>query len=429
MARKYNVLVFPAGTEIAFEIHASLRGNKLFELYGATSEHCHADFVFRKCIDGLPYANDPAVIDALNEIIDYYNIDFVYPAHDSALLTLTVHKDDLHAQVVTSQAATVAICRSKKLTYSLLHHERYCPKVYSGVEYVEEYPVFVKPAVGQGSVGARKVESSEELRRILSDGTDYVICEYLPGKEYTVDCFTDMNGKLRYVGQRTRERIRAGIAVRSRFVKTNDFVNSMADHLNHVFTFDGAWFFQVKEDKNGEPKLMEVAPRIAGTMGLSRNRGVNLPLLTLYNLIGENVEICPNSNEILLDRAFISRYKQNIYYDCVYVDLDDTLIIDGTVNPILIAFLHQCKNEGISVCLLTKHAGSIYRELADYCIDPGLFSLIINVAETDEKWRYIYDPHSIFIDDSFSERKKVKENQNIPVFDISMVDGLIDWTA
>ena len=429
MARKYKVLVFPAGTEIAFEIHAALRGNKMFELYGATSEPCHANFVFRKCIDGLPYANDPAVIDALNEIIDYYNIDFVYPAHDSALLTLTVYKDDLHARVVTSNVATVAICRSKKLTYSLLHHERYCPKVYSGIEYVEEYPVFVKPAIGQGSVGAQRANNAEELQRILSDGTDYVICEYLPGKEFTIDCFTDRNGKLLYVGQRTRERIRAGIAVRSRFVGTDPFVNSMADHLNHVFNFNGAWFFQVKEDKNGEPKLMEVAPRIAGTMGLSRNRGVNLPLLTLHNILGENVEIITNSEKILLDRAFVSRYQQDMYYDCVYVDLDDTLIIDGTVNPLLIAFLHQCKNEGISVCLLTKHAGSIYRELADYCIDPGLFSLIINVAETDEKWRYIYDPYSIFIDDSFSERKKVKENNNIPVFDISMVDGLIDWTS
>ena len=430
MEQKYNVLVFPAGTEIAFEIHAALRDNKLFKLYGATSEPCHANFLFGECFDGVPYADDPEVIDALNEIIDYCNIDFVYPAHDSALVTLTANQSRLHAKVVTSSPSTVMICRSKKLTYSLLRYQNYCPKYWFSSEDVEEYPVFVKPAKGQGSVGAQRVNNKQELDRILSDGTEYVICEYLPGKEYTVDCFTDKDGKLRYVGKRTRERIRAGIAVRSRFVETDDLVNSIADHLNHVFKFNGAWFFQIKENAKGEPKLLEVAPRIAGTMGLSRNRGVNLPLLTLHNILGKNVEIITNSEEILLDRAFISRYARgDFYYNTVYVDLDDTLIVDERVNPMLIAFLHQAKDDGISLVLLTKHDGSIYCELADYYIDPRLFDIIINVGEEDEKWKHIFNSSSIFIDDSFSERKKVKEKKNIPVFDVSMVDSLIDWRA
>ena len=38
MAEKKNVLVFPAGTEIAFEIHQALRYSKFVRLFGATAK-------------------------------------------------------------------------------------------------------------------------------------------------------------------------------------------------------------------------------------------------------------------------------------------------------------------------------------------------------------------------------------------------------
>ena len=84
-----NVLVFPAGTDIALEIHDALKFSKFVRLFGATSVACHAEFVFENCVDGVPFVDDPALIDSLNEVIDKYKIDYVYPAHDSALLTLT----------------------------------------------------------------------------------------------------------------------------------------------------------------------------------------------------------------------------------------------------------------------------------------------------------------------------------------------------
>ena len=86
MADVKNILVFPAGTEIAFEIHDALKNSKFVKLFGATSVPCHADFVFQNCVSGLPFVDDPALIPALNRVIDACHIDYVYPAHDSALL-------------------------------------------------------------------------------------------------------------------------------------------------------------------------------------------------------------------------------------------------------------------------------------------------------------------------------------------------------
>lgn len=427
MTTEHKILVFPAGTEIAFEIHNALRNNKMVELYGATSVPCHANLLFKNCVDGLPFANDPLLIDALNTLIDKCGIEFVYPAHDDALLRLTKDQDQLHAKVITSTHFTVSICRNKAETYFYLRDAWYMPDVYWNDFDIKEFPVFLKPAVGQGSTGTKIVTNRDQLWDFLRTvRCEYVMCEYLPGKEFTVDCFTDRHGALRFVGQRTRERIRSGIAVRSRFVKTEDNVMEIAHSLNARFDFNGAWFFQLKEDKNGELKLMEVAPRIAGTMGLTRNIGVNLPLLTLYNNLGMDVEIIKNPNELLLDRAFISRFQADIDYENVYVDLDDTLIIKGKVNVYLLAFLYQCRDKGKNLILLTKHAGNAIQTLDDHSIDMNLFDSIINIPDWAEKSHFIRQ-NSIFIDDSFAERKKVADAWDIPVFDTDMVESLFDW--
>ena len=428
MADVKNILVFPAGTEIAFEIHDALKNSKFVRLFGATSVPCHAEFVFQTCVTGLPFVDDPALIPALNRVIDAYGIDYVYPAHDSALLRFSEERDALHAKVVASARETVEICRSKTRTYRFLSGAPYLPAFYGSPDEIPGYPVFIKPAVGQGSQGARIIRDRSHLEEALSEGQEYTICEYLPGEELTVDCFTDRHGSLLVVSPRSRERIRAGIAVRSRNFPLTEELQSIAEDINRRLSFNGAWFFQVKKNAAGQFRLLEIAPRIAGTMGLTRNLGINMPLLTLYNFWGIDVSLIPNREDLLLDRAFISRFQTDLSYSSVYVDFDDTLIVRGKVNAFLMMFLYQAFNQGKRLCLLTRHSTDIFADLEKACIPSSLFSEIIRLDEAGAKTDYIA-PDSIFIDDSFSERKRVRDALGIPVFDLDMIESLIDWRS
>ena len=428
MADVKNILVFPAGTEIAFEIHDALKNSKFVNLFGATSVPCHAEFVFQTCVTGLPFVDDPTLISALNRVIDAYGIDYVYPAHDSALLRFSEERDALHAEVIASARETVEVCRSKNKTYRFLSGAPYLPAFYLSADEIPGYPVFIKPAVGQGSQGARMIKDRYHLEEALSEGQEYTICEYLPGEELTVDCFTDRHGSLLVVSPRSRERIRAGIAVRSRNLPLTEELRSIAEDINRRLSFNGAWFFQVKKNATGQFRLLEIAPRIAGTMGLTRNLGINMPLLTLYNFWGIDVSLIPNREELLLDRAFISRFRTDLSYNSVYVDFDDTLLVRGKVNAFLMMFLYQAFNQGKRLCLLTRHSTDIFTDLEKACIPASLFSEIIRLEEAGAKTDYI-TPDSIFIDDSFSERKRVRDALGIPVFDLDMVESLIDWRS
>ena len=427
-----KVLVFPAGTEIAFEIHNSLKNCKFIELYGATSVPCHAEMVFKRLVGGIPFVKDAGFVQALNDVIDMWGIDYVYPAHDDALLELTRYQDEIHADVVTSSVFTVFTCRSKYSTYKHLLEDGawflpwFC-MLNEGHDI--RLPAFAKPNIGQGANGVVKLETVDDLERLERTAKEkYVVCEYLGGEEITVDCFTDKHGTLLFINERSRDRIRSGIAVRSETLAAEPEVVDIALFLNKEFAFNGAWFFQMKKDKHGEYKLLEVAPRIAGTMGLSRNIGANMPLLTMYNMLGKDVEIITNDNDALVDRAFISRYTHDMDYKNVFVDFDDTLIVNGEVNVMLMAFLYQAKRDGKKIVLMSRHRGDIFSALEKHNICLSLFDSVIFVMPNQHKSAYVRKD-SIFIDDSFSERKDVKDTCGVPVFDVDMVESLIDWRA
>lgn len=422
-----KILIFPSGTEIAFEMHNALKYSKFVELYGANSISDHTEFLFKRCITNLPFEYEVNFLQKLNDVIDDWEIDYIYPARDSSCLFLTQNSDKLHAELVTSPLETVEICRSKAKTYDYFKGEPFIPRYYHTSESVRDYPVFIKPAVGQGSEGAQRIDNKADLENALRSGTEYTICEYLPGDEYTVDCFTDRHRVLRVCHARKRERIRTGIAVRSSLIPTDGEITRIAEVINRKLTFNGAWFFQVKKNINGEYRLMEISPRIPGTMGVSRNLGINFPLLTLFNMWGYDIDIIDNKLEITLDRAFVSRYKTNVSYKKVYMDFDDTLYLGEKVNIQMIVFLYQCSNKGIPVVLLTKHTKDIKSSLHRFKISEALFDEVIQIDPSENKLKYIDEADAIFIDDSFAERKNIKDKIGIPVFDLDMIESLIDW--
>jgi len=425
---KKNVLVFPCGSEIGLEIHNALKFVKNINLYGGSSVSDHGKFVYRNYIEGIPSVEDDNFVTALNEIIREYKIDYVFPAHDSVVLKLAQNKELIDAEVVTSDKLTCEICRSKGKTYEYFKDEDFVPYMYSNLEEVKQYPVFLKPDVGQGSKGVALARNYEEAAYHLAKNNNLLILEYLPGKEYTIDCFTDRNGEIRFLGMRERKRVKSGISVNSVSLQHNGEIRRIAEKINEKLEFQGVWFFQVKEDTDGKLKLLEIAPRIAGTMSLYRNVGVNFALLSIFDRMGYDLDIISNDFSIEVDRALVNRFSLDINYDRVYIDFDDTITLNGKVNPYTMMFLYQCLAYEKEIILITKHERQILETLRALKVDVNIFNEVIHISKDDEKYKYVKnDVPSIFIDDSFSERKKIKDKLGIPVFDLDSIECLIDW--
>ncbi|HIP33800.1 MAG TPA: hypothetical protein EYG89_03510 [Bacteroidia bacterium] len=172
--------------------------------------------------------------------------------------------------------------------------------------------------------------------------------------------------------------------------------------------------------------LLEIDIRVAGTMALSRGLGVNLPLLNIYYFSGFDMQINRQNYDLIIDRSLNNRYKIKFDYSVVYIDLDDTIIVKNRINTQIIKFLFQCINKNIKIVLISK---SLEKNkiafLKKYKIYE-IFDEMIWLKEDDCKADFIKEKDSIFIDDSFSQRKKVEEKLHIPTFDPSMIEILLD---
>jgi hypothetical protein len=115
----------------------------------------------------------------------------------------------------------------------------------------------------------------------------------------------------------------------------------------------------MKEDEFNKLTLLEVACRFAGLSSVQRVKGVNFALANLYHKLGLNPEFIINEFDVEVDRALNSKYRLNIEYVSVYIDLDDTIIINNNINIEAISFIYQCINNNIVINLITKHNGNL----------------------------------------------------------------------
>lgn len=427
-----NVLVFPCGSEIGLEIHAALRSSKDVRLHGASSVADHGEFVYARYRRIDADTNDAAALLAeLNALIDEWAIDIVLPAHDSVIPLLADAGAGLRAAATVPDAATAHACRDKRQTYDRLRPRGFVPARIDGL--AGHYPIFAKPAIGQGSQGAERVDSAQRHRQLIDSGVDYVFAEYLPGEEYTIDCISDATGQLLHAAPRRRSRIRNGIAVRTAPAPPDPALQAMAEAIADELRLRGAWFFQARRDASGVPKLLEVAPRIAGSMALSRQRGINYPLLGLYAYLGLPFQVLAQDFPIEMDRALHNRFRSTLAYRRVFLDLDDTLLLGQRVNPLLMSLLYQWRGDGKSIVLLTRHAHCPRASLAAHHIHEGLFEHIVHVTDGSPKSAAIaahpLDGGAIFIDDAFRERRDVHERLGLPVFDLDAIEQLLDARA
>lgn len=426
--KKTNILIFPAGSENAIEVYESLYQHIDLEVFGASGKSDHAVYLYpedRYSEDNY-YIDDPDFIQRFNQLISRWQIDIVIPTHDTIAQYLANNRENINAMVLTADAKTADICRQKRKIFELFIDCDFCPKLYPSLEAVsdEDYPLFLKPNIGEGGKRTRLLLTQAEAHD-LSWEEDLIICEYLAGEEYTVDCYTNRKGELLFCGLRQRDRIHMGIAMRSHTLDTSEEVLNIARKINSRIKMFGAWFFQLKEDRDGKLKLLEVSCRHAGTMTLFRHKGVNFALMGIYELNGIDVAPMEMPGSWSLDRCLKARFKLPFDYDTVYVDLDDTLIVKGVVNTTLIQFLYQCVNEHKRLVLITKHNAMPKDTLTRFKINPELFDQIVHLSLDESKAACITQTRSILIDNSFAERSAVYEATGIPVFDVDAVDCLI----
>lgn len=174
-----------------------------------------------------------------------------------------------------------------------------------------DYPIVVKPRTGSGSRDISVVESAAALAA-MERSADFILQEYLPGEEYSIDVLADVRGHVVASVPRVRTRVDSGVSVAGRTIHDAELEHFGAA----VVTAAGLTFVsnvQCRRDVAGRPALLEVNPRFPGTMPLTVASGVDMPRMALDSLRG-----CP-----LPARADFREVAMVRYLEECFINLGD----------------------------------------------------------------------------------------------------------
>ncbi|MFH1642143.1 MAG: ATP-grasp domain-containing protein [Nanoarchaeota archaeon] len=310
---KYNILITPAGSGMAIAAIRALKENPDIRIITTDTDRLSPGLHLSHKGYIVPSFDDPSYYEIIKNIIRNENIDVIIPALDHILLPFSNRREEfkkLNATVLVSDPKTIMITRDKWITYNHLKDLIPVPRSFIKKEDINiDFPLLLKPRDGSGSVDVHKVESREELDFFYSRIDKPIIQEYLAGKEYTVDCLADKQGNLLLVVPRERIATKSGISVKGKIIK-DERIEKIGETIAKSMKFFGPFFFQLKEDDQGIPKLIEINSRIAGGMSLSSFSGPNIHILAIQICMDKKITL-PKINYGLC----LTRYLSDIFLD------------------------------------------------------------------------------------------------------------------
>jgi carbamoyl-phosphate synthase large subunit len=340
-----NVLMTGAGAPGAAGIIKCLQQEPAIKLLVADADsscvgrHLNPDFV------QIPMGSDNNFIEKVVAVCEEKNIQVVMPLVTRELFPLAANRDSLKKKgihILVSSANAISIANNKAKTYTFLQSKGIPVPQFHSAGSIEEfkkaahrlgYPnstFCFKPSVANGSRGFRIISINidewdllfnhkpnnafityEDAVRILSSHPfpQLLVTEFLPGEEYSIDCLAN-EGEARVIIPRRRSKMINGISVQGEFVKDDEIIQYCRTIIKAI-GLHGNIGIQVKRNKEGKPLLLEINPRVQGTIVAALGAGVNLPILALKQEL--NLAIDPAELNIRWGTQFF-RYWTEIFY-------------------------------------------------------------------------------------------------------------------
>ena len=149
-----------------------------------------------------------------------------------------------------------------------------------------KWPVMLKPLGGSSSVGIRCAKNIGDAELAASERADYVVQEFLRGREFTVNLFFDKDGTMRAAVPHHRQEIRAG-EVSKGTTERQPALMEMAWRLGAALKGAyGPLCFQAIVSEDGQARIFEINARFGGGYPLAHQAGATFTRWLLEETAG-----------------------------------------------------------------------------------------------------------------------------------------------
>ncbi len=347
MSRQINVLMTGGGAPGAAGIIKCLLAESTVNLFvadanpSAYGKHLHDPNKFVV----IPSASQEDFHEILLKLALDYNIDVILPLVTRELFVFSKYKkyfENAGVRVLVSDQNALNTANDKGKLYNFLYQLNHPVPQFEVVASLEQFenavkllgfptkPVCFKPSISNGSRGFRIISNTmdeynllfnekpnntfityEKIVEILTNQTfpELLVSEFLPGEEYSVDCIAH-NGEPQIIVPRLRTRMLGGISVEGQFIYQEELI-SQCRSIIKLIGLHGNIGIQFKKGSDGKFYILEINPRVQGTIVSALGAGVNLPLLAIKQEMGEVVDF----DAIIVKWGVqFSRYWNEVYY-------------------------------------------------------------------------------------------------------------------
>jgi len=293
----------------------------------------------------IPLAQERNFIGELLSLCERRNIHVLMPLVTKELIPFAQNKkkfEEQETKILVSKVDSLEIANNKSRLYQFLEWRGIEVPKYRVVENIDQFNLALeelssgqkricfKPSVANGSRGFRIIAndidehdllfnekpnstyiSSGDAMRILASKPfpELLVTEYLPGEEYSVDCLAN-HGEVKLVVPRLRAKMLNGISVEGEFVNDKDIITYCTQIIREL-QLHGNIGIQVKRSLDGRAVIIEINPRVQGTIVAGLGAGINLPVLAIKQEL--NLPTTDEELQVKWGTRF-SRYWSEVYY-------------------------------------------------------------------------------------------------------------------
>ena len=262
----------------------------------------------------VPRINDENYIPEILRICEKEQIQAITTLIDPEIMLLAEHREEFErigVEVLAPYKETAELCFDKYEMFKFLKEKNIKTVLtYGNIDSFEigmknneiKFPVFVKPRTGSGSVGARRIEEIDSLKKAMEEDPTLIIQEFMgDALDIDADIYVDTISN-QAVALFSKKKLETKIGGASKTVSFKDEkLNQFASEALKVFKFNGPidmdlWY------RDGEYYLSEVNPRFGGGYLHAYGAGVDFVKLIQNNVKGiENKPIFGNyDNDIVM---------------------------------------------------------------------------------------------------------------------------------
>jgi carbamoyl-phosphate synthase large subunit len=266
----------------------------------------------------VPRCTADNYIDCLLDICREKQIGVIIPTIDTELLVLAENHQrfmDQGVRLAVADKEFIRICRDKRLTKDFF--QQIGIAVPAAVDKLHPvFPMFAKPYDGSLSTNIHIIRSQEDLTAEILADPKLIFMEYISRdeyKEFTVDMYYGLDGRVKGIVPRERIEIRAG-EINKGITRKNGIVGFLLERMGKLDGVRGCICLQLfYRESDGDVKGIEINPRFGGGFPLSYYAKANYAACLIREyLLGERVDY----SDAWLDRTLMLRYDNDvIVYD------------------------------------------------------------------------------------------------------------------